>query len=256
MIRWDKRTLEILDLEVDQFSISCRFRNVEDGFVKVFTGVYGLFTREEREYLWEELGAIRGSWEDPWCLGGDFNIILFQKERSRQRRLTAAIRRFAQIIDELGLVDLPLQGGLFTWNGGQNDQSWARLDRFLMTQNWLDQFSGVLQSKLPRPISDHFPILLEGGGLRRGPSPFRFENMWLKVEGFKDFLRSWWQGTVIRGNVSFRLAAKLKELKQKIKSWNRMSLGGWNAIKFQLFNKWSFGTGWKVRGTYQKRKQS
>ncbi|RVW52521.1 hypothetical protein CK203_068732 [Vitis vinifera] len=45
-------------------------------------------------------------------------------ERSRQRRLTAAIRRFAQIIDELGLVDLPLQGGLFTWNGGQNDQSW------------------------------------------------------------------------------------------------------------------------------------
>ena len=170
--------------------------------------------------------------------------------------MTAAIRRFAQIIDELGLVDLPLQGGLFTWNGGQNDQSWARLDRFLMTQNWLDQFSGVLQSKLPRPISDHFPILLEGGGLRRGPSPFRFENMWLKVEGFKDLLRSWWQGTVIRGNVSFRLAAKLKELKQKIKSWNRMSLGGWNAIKFQLFNKWSFGTGWKVRGTCQKRKQS
>ena len=97
------------------------------------------------------------------------------------------MRRFAQIIDELGLVDLPLQGGLFTWNGGQNNQPWARLDRFLVTQNWLDH-----QSRLPRPTSDHFPILLEGGGLRRGPSLFRFENMWLKVEGFKDLLRSWW----------------------------------------------------------------
>ena len=82
------------------------------------------------------------------------------------------MRRFVQVIDELGLVDLLMQGGLFTWSGGYNDQSWARLDRFLVTPNWLDQFSGV---RLPKPISDHFPILLEGGGLRRGPPPFRFK---------------------------------------------------------------------------------
>ena len=81
-----------------------------------------------------------------------------------------------------------------------------------MTQNWLDQFSGVLQSQLPRPTSDHFPILLEGGGLRRGSSPFKFENIWLKVEGFKDLLRSWWQGFAIRGSANFRLVAKLKEV--------------------------------------------
>ena len=143
LICWDKRTLEVLPLEVGQFSISCRFRNMEDGFVWMFTGVYG-FTREERECLWEELWAIRGIWEDPWCLGGDFNIILFQRERSKQGKLTTAARRFAQIVDELGLVDLPLQGALLTWNGGQNNQSWARLDRFLVTQNWLDQFNGVL----------------------------------------------------------------------------------------------------------------
>ena len=83
LICWDKRTLEVLDLEVGQYSVSYRFRNVEDGFVWVFMGVYGPFTREERECLWEELGAIRGIWEDPWCLGGDFNIILFQREKSR-----------------------------------------------------------------------------------------------------------------------------------------------------------------------------
>ena len=82
LICWDKRTLEVLEMEVGHFSISCRLRNVEDGFVWIFTGVYGPFSREEREMLWEELGAIRGFWDDSWCLGGDFNVILSQREMS------------------------------------------------------------------------------------------------------------------------------------------------------------------------------
>ena len=121
LICWDKRLLEILDWEEGQYSLSCRFKNVEDGVVWVFTGVYGPFTKEERECLWEEIGAIRGIWEEPWCLGGDFNITLFQRERSRQGRITPTMRRFAYIIDDLGLVDLPMQGGVFTWSGGLNN---------------------------------------------------------------------------------------------------------------------------------------
>ena len=33
LVCWDKRSLEILDWEVGQFSISCKFRNVDDGVV-------------------------------------------------------------------------------------------------------------------------------------------------------------------------------------------------------------------------------
>ena len=49
--------------------------------------------------------------------------------------------------------------------------------------------------------------------------------MWLKVEGFKDLLRGWWQGMVVRGSASYRLATKLKEMKQILKSWNREVFG-------------------------------
>ena len=75
----------------------------------------------ERECLWEEFGAIRGLWEDPWCLGGDFNITLLQREKSSQRRITSEMRRFAEMVDELRLVDFPLQGGEFTWSGVPNN---------------------------------------------------------------------------------------------------------------------------------------
>ena len=94
-----------------------------------------------------------------------------------------------------------------------------------MSPSWLDQFNGVLQRRLPRHVSDHFPFLLEGGGLRRGPSPFRFENMWLKVEGFLDLIRNWWRGIEVRGTTSYRLTAKMKEIKQKLKVWNREVFG-------------------------------
>ena len=93
----------------------------------------------------------------------------------------------SQVIDELDMKDIPLKGGLFTWSGGLNNQRMERLDKFLISNDWDLSFGGTTRSLLPRPISDHFPVLLEGGGeLDGGPLPFRFENMWLKADDFKD----------------------------------------------------------------------
>ena len=39
LICWDKRSLEMLGVEEGQFSISCRFRNVGDGVIWVFTEI-------------------------------------------------------------------------------------------------------------------------------------------------------------------------------------------------------------------------
>ena len=113
----------------------------------------------------------------------------------------------------------------------------SRLNRFLVNEGWDCWFSGSMQCVLPRPVSDHFPILLNGGGLRRGPSPFRFENMWLKVEGFKDLLKLWWEGDNFSGSSSFILAAKLKALKSKLKEWNKDVFGRVEARKDLILNQ-------------------
>jgi hypothetical protein len=61
---------------------------------------------------------------------------------------------------------------------------WYRIDRFLVSSEWEALFSGVSQKRLPRLCSDHFRIFLGCGDVLRGTRPFKFENIWLKVESF------------------------------------------------------------------------
>ncbi|RVX09749.1 hypothetical protein CK203_012456 [Vitis vinifera] len=96
--------------------------------------------------------------------GGILTLLCSRGKGSSQRRISSAMRKFAETVDDLGLVDLPLQGGDFTWNEGLHNQTWARLD-------------------------------------------------------------SWWQGIDVRGSASYKLATKMKEIKQKLKVWNREVFG-------------------------------
>ncbi|RVW39533.1 Transposon TX1 uncharacterized 149 kDa protein [Vitis vinifera] len=193
----DNRVLEKLEVESGGYSISVHFRNCANGFYWIFSGVYGSVIGCEKEDFWEELGAIRGLWEDPWCIGGDFNTVRFLKERRNAPRLIAEMRRFSEVIGELGLRDFPLAGGPFTWIGGLNSQASSRLDRFLISDQWEDHFSAITQSALPHLVFDHNPIVLEARGFSSGKSPF-------KLKALKKDLKNLNKEVV--GNVSFNRA--------------------------------------------------
>lgn len=66
-----------------------------------------------------------------------------------------------------------------------------KLDHFLVSKEWEDHFSSPSQFVLPKSVFDHCPILVKGGGVKKGKTPFKFNNMWLQVHGFKDLIRSW-----------------------------------------------------------------
>ena len=83
----DTRKLELVEAEIGHFFVTCMFKNVEDDFLWAFTGVYSPVKRCKRELFWEELGSLKGLWEGPWCIGGDFNMVLSPNDRNSVGRL-------------------------------------------------------------------------------------------------------------------------------------------------------------------------
>lgn len=57
-------------------------------------------------------------------------------------------------------MDILLARGFFTWSNDQDLPSMSRVDRFLVSLDWEERFPNRIQSRLHRPLSDHFPILL------------------------------------------------------------------------------------------------
>jgi hypothetical protein len=50
--------------------------------------------------------------------------------------------------------------------------------------------------------------------------PFKFENMWLKKEGFGALLKQWWDSYHFQDSPSFIFACKIKAIKMNLKKWN------------------------------------
>ena len=171
------------------------------------------------------MAGIISWWDAPWCIGGDFNVVRFPSEKSGQVPFITAMQEFSDLIADFGLLDIPLEGGKFTWSNNRELPSMSRLDRFLFSTKWADHFGLVNQQRLPRVLSDHFPILLNCGQIIGGKRPFRFENMWLKVEGFVDKVQSWWEAYVFESSLSYIMASKLKALKIDLKQWNAQEFG-------------------------------
>ena len=125
-----------------------------------FTGVYGPNLNKKRRNMWEELTGLISWWDLLWCLGGDFNIIRFPSERLGAASYTRAMCRFSDFISFHGLMDIPLEGGLYTLS---NTFSSSRIDRFLVFLLLADHFTQFSQKRMSRVLSDHFLILMEGG---------------------------------------------------------------------------------------------
>ena len=61
--------------------------------------------------------------------------------------------------------------------------------------------------------------------------------MRLKIKGFKDLVRSWWNGYFVEGYSSHCIAEKLKALKKDLKNWNKEVVGNVSFNRADAFSR-------------------
>ncbi|RVW74544.1 hypothetical protein CK203_053795 [Vitis vinifera] len=192
LIIWDTKKLSREEVMLGSFSVSIKF--TLNGCESLWlSAVYGPNNSALRKDLWVELSDIAGLASPRWCVGGDFNVIRRSSEKLGGSRLTPSMKDFDDFISDCELIDLPLRSASFTWSNMQVNPVCKRLDRFLYSNEWEQTFPQSIQGVLPRWTSDHWPIVLETNPFKWGPTPFRFENMWLQHPSFKENFGRWWR---------------------------------------------------------------
>ncbi|KAL0309422.1 UNVERIFIED_CONTAM: hypothetical protein Sradi_5884500 [Sesamum radiatum] len=181
------------------------------------TWVYAKHTRAERRELWNALSSLDIG-DEPWLLGGDFNVTLHASERKGgSDPKIRMMEDFGDMLLDFGLQDTGFEGAQFTWN---RNRLWQRLDRYLFSHTWNRTFPYSRVQHLTRNVSDHCPLLLSIlADPKKGPAPFRFQNMWSKHHDFKNLVRTSWHHPIC-GRGMFKFQQKLFRLKAALKTWN------------------------------------
>lgn len=82
IVAWKPVVIQKEEEMVGNFSVFAIMKDCGKGVKWVLTGVYGTTPTSLRSGFWEELAAIRGLFEGPWVVRGDFNVIRFALEKN------------------------------------------------------------------------------------------------------------------------------------------------------------------------------
>jgi len=87
------------------------------------------------------------------------------------------MRQFNSFIVNVDLIDIPMTGRKLTWSR-VNGTTKSRLDRILVSQEWLDLWLESKQYVLDGTVSDHCALICEKLLIDWGPKPFRYLDVW------------------------------------------------------------------------------
>lgn len=197
----------------------------------MITTVYGPHLQGEKQNFLDSIRAFRSlHHEKYWLIGGYFNLILnLNEKKGGIPREDLEMESFRDLLNDLRLVDIPTENGIFTWNNrrGETHQIASRLDHFLVSEDLITLDVHFEASILPSLGSDHWPISLSFD-IKEVPKnrPFRFKLSWLRDPTFLDKVKYWWQSSNIQGrNRMHTFQLQLKHLKNEIKIWNKTHFG-------------------------------
>ncbi|GJZ38825.1 putative RNA-directed DNA polymerase, eukaryota, reverse transcriptase zinc-binding domain protein [Tanacetum coccineum] len=153
--------------------------------------VYGPQHQPDKAYLWESLRIFAHQHVGHIILFGDLNEVRHENERFGTTFSSNDALIFNSFIDNVGLIDLPLGGKMYTWMNKLGTKL-SKLDRFLVSDGVLNAHPHLQATVLDKVWSDHNPILLHCKYSDFGPIPFKLFHSWFDRKGFDDTVKEVW----------------------------------------------------------------
>ncbi|KAL9141797.1 hypothetical protein ABFS82_14G128000 [Erythranthe guttata] len=229
-IFWQKTThVELLSYSNNHIDVMI---GNEEGQLKWrCTEIYGFPKLNRRSHTCELIRTLNSQYDIPWLVGGDFNEILANSEKSGgSPRLPSSIAAFRSALDECGLSDLGFTGPNFTWTNRREAPNTikCRLDRCCGSSECISMFHNTSVKHLIYAGSDHLPILLSTytttmTGRNMGRHPFRFEAMWARQVECEEIVKQLWNSSTGR-DPSEVILQNTKECRLALQQWSRNSL--------------------------------
>jgi hypothetical protein len=183
--------MEHLNVNISSYSINhihgwCD--DEETGESWGLTGIYGYPEEQNKRKTWQLVASLARQNQGRWLCCGDFNDILdAQEKKGGNDRSQSQLSIGRHVVAESSLIDLGFEGYPFTWSNGREEGAnvQCRLDRALANVEFINRFSPIKVSHLPRFGSDHAAVLIclespLSGNSRRRRRLFRFEESWTK----------------------------------------------------------------------------
>lgn len=128
-----------------------------------YTEFYGYPERQRRHESWELLRRLARNSNLPWCILGDFNDLMYAKEKVGGRaHPQVLLDGCCRVVEECGLYDVGYTGCMYTWERFRGANKWVqeRMDRGLVNNEWKQTFPEAELNVLDVSTSDHLPLLL------------------------------------------------------------------------------------------------
>lgn len=119
LVAWNDKIFEGNKVFQNTFALSIEFTTNFNGNKWTLTNIYGPCQNDRRSEFLDWFQSINMPTDWDWLVVGGFNYIRYPSNRSRPGGHIQDMMNFNAAISNVGLVEIPLKGGSFTWSNMQ-----------------------------------------------------------------------------------------------------------------------------------------
>ncbi|XP_071694314.1 uncharacterized protein [Rutidosis leptorrhynchoides] len=233
LLVWDTCSFEATDAMGNEFFLAIKGKWKASGQESFIVNVYGPHDDAGKKLLLDSLGNLLVAHDSAWLLCGDFNEVREKSDRLNCEFIQYRANRFNRFIACNRLVDIPIGGRRFT-RISDDGIKFSKLDRFLVTQKFLDLWEDLSIVALDRKLSDHCPLVLRDKVIDYGPKPFKVFDAWFDYEDVGKVVMDAWLIPVRGSRKDCIFRDKLKNVKSNLRVWSIRNFGELDSEKNSL----------------------